>query len=53
MPVGKFVKENLNGYKGEVVIFPNSYTNDPQYMTNSFDDLKKLNPELNLKRTIK
>lgn len=50
MPVGTFVKENLNGYKGEVIIFANSYTNDPKYMANSFDDLKKLNPELNLKK---
>ncbi len=50
MPVGTFVKENLNGYKGEVIVFANSYTNDPKYMVNSFDDLKKLNPGLNLKK---
>ena len=50
MPVGTFVKENLKGYKGDVVIFANSYTNDPKYMINSFDDLKKLNPGLNLKK---
>ncbi len=50
MPVGTFVKENLNEYKGEIIIFANSYTNDPQYMVNSFNDLKKLNPKLNLKK---
>ena len=50
MPVGTFVKENLKGYKGEVIIFANSYTNDPKYMVNSFDDLKELNPGLNLKK---
>lgn len=50
MPVGTFAKDNLKGYKGEVIIFANSYTNDPKYMINSFDDLKELNPGLNLKK---
>ena len=31
MPIGTFVKEGLNGYKGKVVVFANSYTNDPKY----------------------
>ncbi len=50
MPVATFVKNNLKGYQGEVIIFANSYTNDPQYMINSFNDLKGLNPELNIKK---
>ena len=49
MPVGTFVKNNLRGYKGDVIVFANSYTNDPQYMVNSLKDLKELNGSLNLK----
>ncbi len=49
MPVGTFVKENLKGYEGKVVVFANSYTNDPQYMANSLKDLRELNPKLDIK----
>lgn len=50
MPIGTFIKKNLNGYKGEVVAFANSYTNDPQYMINSIKDIKTLNEGLNIKQ---
>ena len=49
MPIATFVKERLNGYKGEVIVFANSYTNDPKYMRNCLNDIKKLNPNLNIK----
>lgn len=41
MPVGTFV-EQIKGYSGEVVVFANSYTNDPQYMVNSMRDLRAI-----------
>ena len=43
MSIATFVKEYLRDFKGKVLIFANSYTNDPQYMVNSLRDLKKLN----------
>lgn len=49
MPVATFISKNLKNYKGEVVLFANSYTNDSLYMTNSINDLKKLNTNLNIK----
>lgn len=47
MPILTFVEE-LKGYKGKVVLFANSYTNDPQYMVNSKKDILKVNPDINL-----
>ncbi len=49
MPIGTFVKKYLKDYEGKVIIFANSYTDDPQYMTNSLKDLKGLNPKLDIK----
>lgn len=48
MPVGTFV-EKLKGFKGEVIVFANSYTNDPQYMVNSMKDLKSIDKNINFK----
>lgn len=48
MPVGTFIKE-LNGFSGNVMLFANSYTNDKQYMINSLNDIKELNPSLRIK----
>ncbi len=48
MPIATFVKKNLDGYRGKVILFDNSYTDDPKYIDNSYEDLKKLNPNLNL-----
>ena len=48
MPVGTFIKE-LNGFSGNVMLFANSYTNDKQYMVNSLNDIKELNPSLRIK----
>ncbi len=45
MPVGTFIKE-LKGYKGKVVLFANSYTNDAQYVTNSIMDFKNIDPNI-------
>ena len=48
MPIGSFI-EKLKGYRGTVYIFANSYTNDPQYMINSMNDLKKIDPAIEFK----
>lgn len=48
-PVATFVK-NLNGFKGLVYVFANSYTNDPQYMETSMKELKKLGSKLHLQK---
>lgn len=50
MSIGTFVKKYLKDYEGKVIIFANSYTDDPQYMTNSLKDLKGLNPKLDIKK---
>ncbi len=47
MPILTFVEE-LKEYKGKVVLFANSYTNDPQYMVNSKKDISEVNPDINL-----
>lgn len=47
MPILTFVEE-LKEYKGKVVLFANSYTNDPQYMVNSKKDILEANPDINL-----
>lgn len=48
MPVGTFIK-HIKGYKGEVIVFANSYTNDPQYMVNSMRDLNNIDGTINFK----
>lgn len=48
MPVGTFIK-HIKGYKGEVIVFANSYTNDPQYMVNSMRDLNNIDVTINFK----
>lgn len=40
----------LNGYKGEIVMFENSYTNDPKYVENSLNDFKAIDSTLNMKQ---
>lgn len=47
MPIGTFI-EKLKGYKGKVVLFANSYTNDIQYVKNSINDFKKVNQNINV-----
>lgn len=42
LPIATFI-EKLNNYKGKVILFANSYTNDPQYMENSIKDFKAIN----------
>ena len=44
MPIATFI-ESIKGYKGKVYVFANSYTNDPQYMVNSMNDLKVIDPQ--------
>lgn len=46
-PVATFVR-NLDDYEGKVFVFANSYTNDPKYLDNSLEDLKKSNPKIHL-----
>ncbi len=48
MPVGTFL-EGLKGYQGEVILFANSYSNDPQYMVNSLRDAKTIDSSLDIK----
>lgn len=47
MPVGTFFK-SLKGYKGKVIYFANSYTNDRKYMENSLKDLKAIDGSIDL-----
>lgn len=49
MPIGTFI-ESLKGYNGKVVLFMNSYTNDPQYVENSIRDFKKINSSIKVER---
>lgn len=49
MPIATFI-EQLNGYKGQVVLFGNSYTNDPQYMENSIRDFKVINKNIKVSK---
>lgn len=36
----------IKGYKGKVIFFANSYTNDHQYMVNSLSDFNKVDPNI-------
>lgn len=45
MPIATFIKD-LKDFNGKICVFANSYTNDPQYMKNSTNGLKKLNKNL-------
>lgn len=49
MPIATFVEE-LHGYKGEVVLFENSYTNDLKYVDNSLKDFKDINGALKVRQ---
>lgn len=42
--------EKLKGYKGEIVLFENSYTNDPKYADNFMKDFKKIDSSLDVKQ---
>lgn len=48
MPIATAIN-SIKDFKGEVVVFANSYTNDPEYMKNSMNDLNKIAPEINFK----
>lgn len=47
MPVATFI-EKLKGYKGQIILFENSYTNDKQYVKNSLRDFKNIDSNLNV-----
>lgn len=49
MPIGTFIKEHTD-YKGKIILFENSYTNDPKYVDNSLKDLKEITQALNVKQ---
>ena len=49
MPIATFVS-GLRGFRGEVVVFANSYTNDPLYMSNIMRDLRSLNNSVKYKQ---
>lgn len=42
--------EKLKGYKGEIILFENSYTNDPKYAQTSLKDFKEIDNNLNVKQ---
>lgn len=47
MPVGSLI-EKLEGYKGKIILFENSYTNDAKYAETSMKDVKEINKNLNV-----
>lgn len=47
MPIGSFILK-LKGFKGKVILFANSYTNDLQYVKNCLTDFKKIDASLNV-----
>ncbi len=47
MPIATLI-ENLRGYKGEIILFENSYTNDPQYVKNVMDNFKNIDSKINV-----
>lgn len=47
--IGTFITNNLKDYKGKVILFENSYTNDRQYVFNSLKDFKALNSSINVR----
>lgn len=49
MPVATLI-EKLKDFKGEIIMFENSYTNDSKYVDNSMKDFKKINNTLNVKQ---
>lgn len=49
MPVATLI-EKLKGYKGEIVMFENSYTNDQKYVDNSMKDFKDIDDILKVKQ---
>lgn len=49
MPIATLI-EKLKGYKGEIVMFENSYTNDSQYVENSINDFRKIDNTLIVKQ---
>lgn len=49
MTVATLIKK-LKDYKGEIILFENSYTHDPQYAKNSLDNFKKINNKLNVRQ---
>lgn len=48
MPIGTFL-DTLKDFHGEIILFANSYTNDPQYMKNSLRDAKEILPNAHIK----
>ena len=49
MAIGTFVKQ-IKDYKGEIVVFANSHTNDSGYMSDSMRDLRDLAPKIKFKQ---
>lgn len=50
MPIATLTETLLKDFQGEVILFENSYTNDPQYAKNALSDVKKLAPNLHVKQ---
>lgn len=48
MCVGSFI-EKLNGYKGKVILFENSYTNDNLYIENCLKNFRIINKDIDVR----
>ncbi len=46
MPVASLIKNVLKGFKGEVVLFENSYSNIQEYVKNSLRDFKAIDKNI-------
>lgn len=49
MPIATLI-EKLKGYKGEIIMFENSYTNDAKYVENSMKDFNSIDGSLMVKQ---
>lgn len=49
MPVATLIQK-LKGYRGEIIVFENSHTFDPQYIDNSIKDLCEIDNSLNVRQ---
>lgn len=49
MPVATLIQK-LKGYRGEIVMFENSHTFDPQYVDNSIKDFREIDNSLNVRQ---
>jgi len=49
MPIATLIRK-LNSFKGQIILFENSYTNDPKYAKNSLKDFRDIDRSLDVKQ---